>query len=323
MVEGSIRNSISILAQTFLENHVPDPRLDASNNTAIGLRWLLAGFKACDENDHRQKAIPVSVIKQVHKLYYHHHNTKSQASAQLIIGAFFFAMRSCEYSKTTSSSESRTTRILTVGNCRLFKNKQIIDHFDPQLTTADIVSITFISQKNKERHQTISMHCSGHDTICPVKVWAAIIQRIRHHKLSSDATTVNTFVDSKGRLSYISSKHISNTLRAAAASIGETALGFPIAQIGCHSLRSGSAMTMYLAHVPVTTIQLIRRWKSSAFLRYIREQVDCFTSNISAQMLSKQSFFTIPDPSCSLATSCPQENGLFQSTAMFAQLVLG
>lgn len=51
MVEGSIRNTISVLAQTFMENHVPDPRLDASNNTAIGLRRLLAGFKACDDND--------------------------------------------------------------------------------------------------------------------------------------------------------------------------------------------------------------------------------------------------------------------------------
>jgi hypothetical protein len=76
-VEGSIRNSLSILDQTFLENHVPDPQLDASNNTAIGLRRLLPGFKACDKNDHRQKVIPVSVIKQVHKLYYNCHNHKS------------------------------------------------------------------------------------------------------------------------------------------------------------------------------------------------------------------------------------------------------
>lgn len=77
----------------------------------------------------------------------------------------------------------------------------------------------------------------------------------------------------------------------------ETYNGFSISQIGCHSLRSGSAMAMYLAHVPDTTIQLIGRWKSAAFMRYIREQVDCFTSNISAQMISTDSFFTIPDHS--------------------------
>jgi hypothetical protein len=45
-------------------------------------------------------------------------------------------------------------------------------------------------------------------------------------------------------------------------------------------------MAMYLARVPITTIQqLIGRWKSSAFMRDIREQVDCFTSNISSGMI--------------------------------------
>lgn len=232
-------------------------------------------------------------------------------------------MRSCEYSTTTSPSESRTTRILTVGNCRFFKNRRVLEHSDPQLRSADIVSITFVSQKNKERYQTISMHQSGHGVLCPVKIWADIVQRIRAYPSSSDDTTVNTFLDPKGRLSLVSSKHISTTLRAAAASIGESTLGFSISQIGCHSLRSGSAMAMYLANVPVTTIQLIGRWKSAAFMRYIREQVDCFTSHISAQMISTESFFTIPDHSRRPATECSTEIGLFQSTAMFSQLVLG
>jgi hypothetical protein len=55
-------------------------------------------------------------------------------------------------------------------------------------------------------------------------------------------------------------------------------------------------MAMYLAGVPTTTIQLIGRWKSDAFMRYIREQVDCFTENISSKMLKVQSFYTVPNP---------------------------
>jgi hypothetical protein len=54
-------------------------------------------------------------------------------------------------------------------------------------------------------------------------------------------------------------------------------------------------MAMYLAGVPVTTIQLIGRWKSDAFMRYIREQVDCFTQNVSSRMLTTKNFYTIPN----------------------------
>jgi hypothetical protein len=286
------------------------------------LKRLLAGFKQVDANEHRQKAIPVSVIRQVHKLYHASNDPLSQACSQLIIGAFFFAMRSCEYSKTTSPSESRTTRILTLGNIRFFKNKTLLQHNDPAIASSDIISITFMSQKNKEKHQTISMHRSGHPFLCPVHAWASIVSRIRSHPGANDASSVNTYITHSGRLLHISSTHIRNKLRAAAAAIGEATLGFKVDEIGCHSLRSGSAMAMYLADVPVTTIQQIGRWKSDAFLRYIREQVDCFTTNVSSRMLSITSFFTIPEPNSQLTSSCTTGDGLFQSAAMFSRLVL-
>ena len=46
-------------------------------------------------------------------------------------------------------------------------------------------------------------------------------------------------------------------LRAAAIQYGEARLGFSASRIGTHSLRAGAAMAMFLAGVPVETIQLI------------------------------------------------------------------
>jgi Phage integrase family. len=231
-------------------------------------------------------------------------------------------MRSCEYSKTSSPSESRTTRILTIGNIRFFRNQTVLSHNDPDLASSDIVSITFVSQKNKAKFQTISMHRSGHPFLCPVHAWASIVQRIRNYSASNDHTPVNIYLTKSGRLLHISSNEIRTKLRAAAAAIGAAALGFSVEDIGCHSLRSGSAMAMYLAGVPVTTIQRIGRWKSDAFLRYIREQVDCFTTNVSTKMVSVQSFFTIPDPHSQLLSACTTGDGLFHSAVMFSKLVL-
>ena len=52
---------------------------------------------------------------------------------------------------------------------------------------------------------------------------------------------------------------------------------------------------VYLAGVPVLTIMIIGRWKSDAFLRYIRKQVALFSQNLTDKMLQVSSFFTMPD----------------------------
>lgn len=277
-----------------------------------------------DGNEARQKAIPISVIKRIHKLYSTSHDPMSVASTQLIIGAFFFAMRSCEYSKTTSPHESKRTRILTIANIQFFKDSKLINHDNTNLQDADIVSITFVSQKNGEKNQTISMHNSRDQFLCPVKIWATIVKRIRSCKGSSDTSQVNTFMSKNGKLSYIHSTQIRTKIRAAAASIGEASLGFKTDVIGCHSLRSGSAMAMYLAGVPITTIQLIGRWKSDAFMRYIREQVDCFTENVSSKMLTVQSFYTIPNmsPDITLRNDSSTQKCGPNLTTVFRALVL-
>jgi hypothetical protein len=55
-------------------------------------------------------------------------------------------------------------------------------------------------------------------------------------------------------------------------------------------------MALYLGHVPVLTIMIIGRWKSDAFLRYIRKQVALFSENLTDRMLDVDSFFTTPEP---------------------------
>lgn len=261
----------------------------------LPLKRQLSAYKARDPNEKRQKAVPISVISKVVQLFANSKDRLSAACAQLIVGSFFFAMRSCEYSKTSSPLESTTTKLLTLRNIRFFKNSELIPHSHPALTEADIVSITFESQKNKTKFQTISLHKSD-AVLCPVSTWATIVKRIRSYPSASDATKVNTYQTAGGKLLSISSAQIRQKLRSAASILGPKLLGFSVDEIGCHSLRSGSAMAMYLANIPVTTIQLIGRWKSDAFMRYIREQVDCFSSNVSARMSQAPSFYTIPDP---------------------------
>jgi len=55
-------------------------------------------------------------------------------------------------------------------------------------------------------------------------------------------------------------------------------------------------MAMYLADVPIFSIMLIGRWSSTAFLNYIRKQVQEFSHGISSKMIEIQSFKHVQNP---------------------------
>ncbi len=104
---------------------------------------------------------------------------------------------------------------------------------------------------------------------------------------------MNTFLFSNNKKHLFSGQELLKRLRLVAKSIGPAVLGFTEDQIGLHSARSGAAMAMYLAGVPVFTIMLLGRWSSDAFLRYIRKQVKEFSNGVSSKMIQNESFFTM------------------------------
>lgn len=210
---------------------------------------------------------------------------------QLAVGAFFFAMRSCEYLTVTGD---RKTKRLRLRNLRFFRHGRELFHSDPTLSSADYISITFEDQKNAEQHDTITMQNANDKLLCPVIAWTKVVQRIMKCPGTNLDTHVNTFF-SGGKIREISSNDLLKALRAAATVLTEARLGFKPDEIGTHSIRSGAAMAMYLDEVPVYTVMLIGRWSSDAFLKYIRKQVEQFSHNVSRRMIKNQHFTHVPN----------------------------
>jgi hypothetical protein len=204
-------------------------------------------------------------------------------------------MRSCEYVKVPAA-EKRRTDIVRL-RCVVFRhNRAIIPHDSPDLELADFVSITFEMQKKDEKFDRVTQHTTGHIIMCPVRLWAAIIKRIRSyiHAL----TTIP-----QSQLSGASTKL--NTSRAKTSSIPSITQQTPSATL-TSELRRGT-----LAPVPVDRgggecyghgprrcppfrIMMIGRWSSDAFLQYICKQVDQFSHNISTCMNKHMHFRHIP-----------------------------
>ena len=159
---------------------------------------------------------------------------------------------------------------LPTHNIRFFKDGCLLSTPSVNLEFADSIAVTFEMQKNEQKHETIIHGRTDDPVLCPVKQWALLVNRIWSYQGTTENTQVST-VWRHDRREQITLRQVITSLRAACATIGSAQLGFEPKEISTHSLRSGAAMEMYLAAVPVYTMMLIGRWSSYAFLRYIRK----------------------------------------------------
>ena len=290
LVESTIRNTISYVAQTFRENDRSNPTKDEDGELGRLLSRLYRSFRNRDPAEKQQKALPCCILREIANLQ----ATETQrATCQLAIGAFVFAMRSCEYLKV-KQQDKRRTDILKLADITFLREGEIIPHDNPELEYSNIVTITFRTQKKEERDNTVNQHATNDTLMCPVRIWATIVKRIRSYPSANDDTAVSA-VWRNNQIEHITSDQLINAIDAAAESIGYQKLGVKKGDLGLHSIRSGAAMAMYLDEVPIYTIMMIGRWSSDTFLWYIREQVESFSHNVSKRMIKHQFFRHIPE----------------------------
>jgi hypothetical protein len=145
------------------------------------------------------------------------------SSPTAAIGAFFFAMRSCEY---VHVSGSRRTKPLCLRNLRFFRDNRVLLHSDPDLASATALAITFEYQKTDVRDEIVHQHSTGLPILCPVRRWAGIIQRILTYPGCDTDSPVSTVLVANDTRKLVTGAFLATQLRAAASRIGEDALGF-------------------------------------------------------------------------------------------------
>ena len=102
------------------------------------------------------------------KLYNNKFNELSTAIGQLTVGALFFGMRSCEYSKVTGE---RKTQIIKIKHVRFFNgNREIVKSANMNERDITSVTITFVKQKNGDKEADRTMHRTNSE-LCPVRAW--------------------------------------------------------------------------------------------------------------------------------------------------------
>ena len=236
-----------------------------------------------------QKALPTIVFK---KIWRNKLSQKNIALSELITGALFFGMRSCEYSTT---SGKRKTKKLEVKDIYFYLGRKEIKKTKGNLHSlhsATSVSVTFTLQKNNQRYATITQHRSGNE-VDPVSLWAALVKGILSYKTRSLSSPVYLYMSDTGEIRNISLKDVAAHLKAMVSALGENYLGFTSEYVGTHSIRLSFAMMLKLKGIHPSTIMLQGLWSSDAFMKYIRPQIQQFSIGLSSVMV-EDDFFTVP-----------------------------
>jgi len=287
---STITSTVNLVCATFRSNLRDDLTVDASGTRVLVIHRQLRGYNKADGAVAHQKCLPLLIFK---KIWQNSMTPKEMALGELIVDALFFGMRSCEYSIVKGE---RKTKLLRLRNLKfLQRNKSLFKiKGNRKLLTASSICIAFESQKNGDKDQTITMHANK-TSICPVRALACLTLRILNYPGASLELPVNTY-KINNTIDILPSTEILRHIRATVDVIGIDVLGFNSKDVGCHSIRSSFAMFLYKQDVRTDKIMLQGRWRSDAFLLYIRVQITAFSTGIShATIKDSNNFYTVPD----------------------------
>ena len=251
-------------------------------------------FDNTDDPVNRQKAITPQFLRKLHLLG---SNPRVEANlhdhaVDLIIGAYFFAMRSCEYVRPTKPGKTKTLllRHLVFRDWR----KKIIPHTDPKLAAKmEYCTVCFEDQKNGMKQDSRTQRRTRDPLLCPSRL-ARAVRRVVTTVPNWSADTHLCSLHLNHNTHTISQAFTLKLLRHTCKTFGgRETFGFDAHEIGNKSLRSGAAMALFLKNHSVAKIMILGRWSSDAFLVYIRPQVLEWANNMSTDMTNFDSFLDV------------------------------
>ena len=97
---GTVKRTLGNVSQGFQLAGTGDPRLDIDGKMSFRISQILKGFELDDPKRKKQKALPMCILKEILRLARLSGDEFNLAVAHRACGAYPFAMRSCEFSKT-------------------------------------------------------------------------------------------------------------------------------------------------------------------------------------------------------------------------------
>ena len=112
-----------------------------------------------------------------------------------------------------SQAEKCRTEIIKILDVHFHKEGVELQHSDPLIEYADSVSITFAFQKSDAHNETVTQLSSGDIDLCPVRIWAKVVQVQRMSYPGATKETPVSAVWRNGCLEHVTSKEMTSALK--------------------------------------------------------------------------------------------------------------
>ena len=169
---------------------------------------------------------------------------KDRCLADLVQIGLYFCLRSCEYTKT-NSHRRKTQFCLRSIQFQDSLGTVPFDVPDSHFLNALVVTLFLDKQKNYVRGESISMDNTRLPLGYPVMACARRFLHLRDHDTDLNMPMCVYFECKRAEGEYVTSTHLVARLRLWAGKIVFSRLEFHPHKISSHSLRSGSAITLY------------------------------------------------------------------------------
>ena len=262
---------------------------------------MIEGMRRADPLPRPQLAVPVKLVREASLLALKSGDPKHQAITDLMVIAFYYLLRSGEYTKpkyvTINGKRRKASRTIQFriqdigffqGTMAIDKSKASLD----DLLNATSATLRIGNQKNGKMGQCIHHEALKNVTVGPTQ---ALARRV-FHILSNGGDENSLLCDFKstsGDWDCIQSSDIVHHVRVMARVLGLDKEGLDSDLLGAHSLRAGGAMALKLMGVADTIIMKHGRWSGLTFLMYIHNQIAHLSCDLSQKMSTDMPFVNI------------------------------
>ncbi len=260
---------------------------------------MMEGMRRQDPLPRPQLAVPVKLVTTASKLAQSGSDPKMHAVTDLMLIAFYYLLRSGEYTKPKfirtkegkRRKASRTVqfRVKDVGffnGCYAIKKEGA--------TLKDLLRATTATLRLHDQKNGRMGDCITQEAI-PNGPTQALARRV-HHILSNGGngdTLLCEYCLPNGTWDCIQSQDIVHHVRFTSKILRMDRQGIDPDLIGAHSLRAGGAMAMKLQGVSDTVIMKQGRWSSLTFLMYIHNQIAHLSKGLSQKMCTDIEFINV------------------------------
>jgi hypothetical protein len=284
----TVTKALAAISKTCQLVGKQSPVTQTEGKYILPVERIVEGFKRQDPPAIPQMAVPIDVPEAALALAYAVGTNRTEAVGDLTIVAFYYLLRSGEYTKPRKVKRNgimvRATRTVQfkVKDVGFWKDGKILPRRSSlsDLLQADAATMKITNQKNGRTGQTLH-----HESTGPNGAVAALARRT-HHILSNTGSENQLICDvcEDEAWTSVTSTEIVHAVRQAAKSLNLQEKGIDPDMIGAHSLRAGGAMALKIMGETDSTIRKFGRWTSDTWMMYIHSQISQLYKGVAQKM---------------------------------------